>query len=86
MIPVTIVTYTTRHLLYKDKVRFFYALKGRGKQEGIITRCQIKQLGKTVLMLKPRFEKDVVSFLKEWKCAFQIIHAQVTDSEYHGLR
>jgi len=66
-----IITYSTRHLLKKDKVRFYYALKGRDGKTGIVKRCKIRQLGRTVLMVQARFEDDVEAFVKYWKCTYQ---------------
>ncbi len=66
-----IFTYSTEHLLKKDKVRFYYALKGRDGKTGIVKRCSIEQLGRTVLLVPVRFADDVHGFLKYWKCEYQ---------------
>lgn len=79
--PMTIFAYNTRHLKYSDKVRFFYALKGRGNKEGIIKHCHITQLGKTVLVLKPEYEKQMTKFLQEWGCDYKILHAMMNKEE-----
>ena len=79
--PSVIITYTIRHLKHSDKVRFFYALKGRGKQQGIIKDCKIIQLGKTVLLVKPEHEKAVKDFLSEWKCGYKILHCSIASKE-----
>ncbi len=70
-IPRVIFTYSTEHLLKKDKVRFYYALKGRDGKTGIVKRCAIEQLGRTVLLVPTKHAADVDEFLKYWKCEFQ---------------
>lgn len=70
-IPRVIFTYSTEHLLKKDKVRFYYALKGRDGKTGIVKRCRIEQLGRTVLLVPVQFASEVDEFLKYWKCEFR---------------
>jgi hypothetical protein len=69
--PKVIFTYSTEHLLKKDKIRFYYALKGRDGKSGIVKRCKINHLGRTVLMVSEKFAKEVEEFLTLWKCKFQ---------------
>lgn len=64
-------TYNTLHLKIKDKVRFYYALKGRDGKSGIIKRFNIEQLGRTVLLVEKKFEKDIDLFFKVWKCKYK---------------
>ncbi len=63
-----IFTYSTEHLPKKDKVRFYYALKGRDGRSGIIKRFNIAHLGRTVLMVPKIYEKDIDQFFEVWKC------------------
>lgn len=65
-----IFTYSTEHLPKKDKVRFYYALKGRDGKTGIVKRCNIEQLGRTVLFVPAKFAQDVHGFLQYWKCEY----------------
>lgn len=65
-----IYSYSTKHLLFKDKVRFYYGLKGRQGDAGIIKDCRIKQLGKTVLLVSLKYDKDLEEFLNYWKCKY----------------
>ena len=69
--PMLIFTYNTEHLPKKDKVRFYYALKGRDGKTGIVKRCKIEQLGRTVLLVPVQFSQDVNGFLQYWKCEYQ---------------
>ena len=68
----TIFSYSTTHLEYKDKIRFYYALKGRDGKTGIIKDYSVEQLGKTVLLVHKNFSEEVKQFLEQWKCNFKI--------------
>ncbi|MDO8660396.1 MAG: hypothetical protein Q7K43_00765, partial [Candidatus Woesearchaeota archaeon] len=67
-----IITYSLLHLAQKDKVRFYYALKGRDGKTGIIKSCQIKQLAKGVLQVTKKNVSQVIEFLQYWKCSHKI--------------
>jgi len=69
--PWTIFTYSTEHLLKKDKVRFYYALKGRDGRTGIVNRYDVEQLGRAVLLIPNKHAKDVEGFLNYWKCNYK---------------
>lgn len=64
-------TYGTEHLQYKDKIRFYYGLKGRDGKSGIVKDASIEQLGKTVLLVPEKKADSVRSFLESWKCRFE---------------
>ena len=66
-----IFTYSTEHLSKTDKVRFYYALKGRDGKTGIVKRCSIEQLGSTVLLVPDKHAANVNEFLQYWKCVYQ---------------
>ncbi len=63
-------TYSTTHLKYSDKVRFYYAIKGRDGKSGIIKDCKIDQLGRTAFLVPKQHANTVDAFLKEWKCSY----------------
>ena len=69
---MVLFTYSTEHLLKKDKVRFYYALKGRDGKSGIIKAYKIDHLGRTVLLVPIKFSKDIKEFFKLWRCPIQI--------------
>jgi len=69
--PKIIFTYSTEHLLKKDKIRFYYALKGRDGKTGIVKACHIEQLGRAVLLVSDKFDAEVSDFLNYWKCKWQ---------------
>ncbi|MBR9691258.1 hypothetical protein GOV06_00570 [Candidatus Woesearchaeota archaeon] len=64
-------SYSTEHLLKKDKVRFYYALKGRDGKSGIVKSCEIDHIGRAVLLVPSKFASEVDDFLKLWKCMFK---------------
>lgn len=63
-----IFTYSIEHLLKKDKIRFYYALKGRDGKTGVFKKYKIEQLGRAVLLVNIKFEKQVQEFLESWEC------------------
>lgn len=66
-----IYTYSTEHLLKKDKVRFYYALKGRDGKSGIVKSMKIDHLGRTVLMVPFSFESEIQEFFRLWNLPFE---------------
>ena len=63
-----IYTYSLKHLLKKDKIRFFYALKGRDGKKGVLQREGIEQLGRAVLLVPIKKEKEMDEFFNYWRC------------------
>ena len=68
-----IFMYSTIHLLKKDKIRFYYSLKGRDGVSGIVKRLNIRQLGRTVLLVSEEHSSEVRMFLQGWKCKFGVL-------------
>lgn len=68
---MSIFTYSIEHLLKKDKIRFYYALKGRDGKTGIVKALQIEQLGRAVLLVPVKNSDEVDDFLKLWKCKYR---------------
>ena len=71
LVRYAIFSYSTEHLAKKDKVRFFYSLKGRGKKTGIIKNSNTEQLGRTVLLTQITNANKIQDFLNSWHCKFQ---------------
>ena len=65
-------TYSTQEFLKKDKIRFYYALKGRDGKSGIVLDYSIVHLGRTVLMVPEEHVESVKLFLEQWKCKYQM--------------
>lgn len=63
---MVLYSFSTRHLKKKDKVRFYYALKGRDGKTGIVKKCSLVHLGKGVLLVPYAYDEDVLQFLKVW--------------------
>ena len=70
-LDTVLFTYTLAHLLSKDKVRFYYALKGRDGKSGIIQRYSIDRLAKGVLLVPKEYWEDVEEFLQFWHCKYK---------------
>jgi hypothetical protein len=68
--PMVLFTYSTIQYLKKDKIRFYYALKGRDGKSGIFKATNAVQLGRTVLMVSPQFENEFIQFLRVWNLPF----------------
>jgi len=63
-----IYMYSLTHMPKKDKIRFYYALKGRNGKKGILQRLKIEQLGRTVLLAPADKEKEMDEFFAYWNC------------------
>ncbi len=79
-----IYTYNTEHLQKKDKVRFYYALKGRDGKSGIIKSLRITHLGRTVLMVPERFQEDMEHFIRVWNLPYTMRKAIVDSTIKRG--
>jgi hypothetical protein len=71
LVPRIIFMYSTEHLLQKDKVRFYYALKGRDGKSGIVVRLGLEQLGRAVFLVDIKNSGEAREFLRYWKCEFE---------------
>jgi len=71
-IEKTLFVYSINNLLKKDKVRFYYALKGRDGKSGIVKELGIEYLGKAVLLVPRKHEEEVKEFLNYWNLVFSI--------------
>jgi hypothetical protein len=69
--PKTLFVYSTKHLKGSDKVRFFYELKGRGKQKGIIESTKSEFFAKSVIITPSNGSRKLGEFLTKWKCQFE---------------
>lgn len=68
--PKVIISYSIEHLEKTDKVKFFYALKGRNGKEGFLPKNNIEQLGRAVLLVPSESEIPTTQFLKSWGCNY----------------
>ena len=77
LLPRTIVTYSISHLSQTDKVRFYYALKGRNGTGGLISQIGLYQLAKTVILVDSNQEKQLIDFLIQWDCRYSTMPVMV---------
>ncbi len=82
---MVIYTYSTEHLQKKDKVRFYYALKGRDGKSGIVKSMKIMHLGRTVLMVPAKYADDMAQFFRVWNLPYTKIKAIVSEPESIGV-
>ena len=68
---LVIFSYSIRHLKKSDKIRFYYALKGRDGKSGVIKHYNIEQIAKSVLLVLNKHEKEIEIFLGLWNCEFK---------------
>ena len=61
-----IYTFSTQHLKKTDKIRFYYALKGRDGESGIVKRAKILHLGKGLLLVPYIYDEEVSQFFMVW--------------------
>ncbi|MGM5484398.1 MAG: hypothetical protein ACQEP1_00825 [Nanobdellota archaeon] len=67
-----LVVYDSSGLADKDKVRFYYALKGRDGKSGILDYYNIDFLSKKVLLVPSEFRDEIIDFLSGWKISYSI--------------
>lgn len=78
---MVIYTYSTRNLLAKDKVRFFYALKGRNGKSGILKSTKSVCIGKSVLLVHYTVDEEFQNFFKLWNLPYTRRKVVVEDTE-----
>ena len=54
----------------KDRVIFFYAIKGRNGKPGLLKDLGVQQLGRCVLLAPVEVEKQFDEFLQKWRFSF----------------
>lgn len=64
----TLFLYSASHLSQTEKVKFFYALKGRDGAPGALQQTASKFLAKTVVLTPITKAKAMQQFLTKWKC------------------
>ncbi|MBT3408015.1 hypothetical protein HOK68_03540 [Candidatus Woesearchaeota archaeon] len=72
-----LLLYSTSHLNSTDKVKFYYALKGRDGKSGIVKQLNIRQLAKSVLLVDHHHQEDITSFFNHWECPTELNHIMI---------
>lgn len=67
----TIFTFSLTNLSQSEKIRFQYALYGRGKEDGILKKCKGEKLGRGVIAVPVLFEAEIEDFFKLWRAEYR---------------
>ena len=73
-----IFIYSIDNLSKKDKVRFFYGLKGR-KKDGLLFKTRSYKLGRGVVLVDRENEKVFEEFFNYWKNKWKKIRVKMVD-------
>ena len=65
-------TYSTQEFLKKDKIRFYYALKGRDGKSGIVKETSADHIGSAVIIVDEKYQDEWESFFKLWNIPYQM--------------
>lgn len=76
-----LITYDSVNLSYNNKIRFYYALKGRDGKSGIVKLYKINFLGKKVFMIDNSFINEIKSFLNQWNLKYTITEILILSNE-----
>lgn len=66
-----LVTYSLKHLEHVKKTIFGYALKGRGKEKGLLGEIKGEVVGRNSIMIPKEKLAEITEFMKFWKTAFK---------------
>ena len=80
-----IYVYSSSHLTPTERVKFFYALKGRNGKPGILDTTQSVFFAKSVLSVLPNQSEEIEQFLKEWNCKFYVKKIKSSNKPTHAL-
>lgn len=65
-----IITYSLENLDHTKKTLFGYALKGRGKEHGILKSVKGETLGRNNIILPAEKSSKIDEFLRYWKVSY----------------
>jgi len=68
--PYILFWYELSSLKQTQKVKFFYALKGRAKQKGVLKEINGLYLGKGVVLAPVKFDNEMQDFFRQWNIDF----------------
>ncbi len=81
MLNYVLFTYRIDHLAQKDKVLFYYALKGRDGKGGMLAKPDVVQLERGTILVPFCLAKEFGQFFDFWKCNFDSKDMKVDKSE-----
>lgn len=64
--PLVLVTYQLENKSASDKVRFSYALYGRNKGEGVLSKIKGKVVGKGSILIPIAHQETIKPFFRQW--------------------
>ena len=64
-------TFSTQEFLKKDKIRFYYALKGRDGKSGLVVSTKAEHLGSAVILVDAKHDQEWQDFFNLWKIKFE---------------
>ena len=67
----TLFTFSLKNLNSSDKVRFQYALYGRGKKTGVLEENQGRQVSPGAILIPVNKEREVEDFFRNWKTHYK---------------
>jgi hypothetical protein len=67
----TIFLYELKNMKPSNKVRFIYALKGRGKNKGILNSIKDRTSAPGFMMVPTMEEHKIVSVLEHWHVSYK---------------
>jgi len=67
----SIYNYNLTGLKKSERVRFVYALKGRGREKGLIEEFKGKFLAPGCFIVPVEKDNEILDILKEWKVKFE---------------
>lgn len=77
--------YSTSSLKKTKLVKFFYALKGRNNNPGIIERTDSEFLARSVIDTSIENKEEFESFFKLWDIDYETIKYKVSDKPSHAF-
>ncbi len=69
--PLVLITYQLEDKNASDKVRFSYALYGRNKGEGMLSKIKGKVVGKGSILIPIAHQETIKPFFKQWNVAYK---------------
>ena len=76
--------YSSKHLTKTEKVKYYYALKGRDGKTGIVKALNLCHIGKGVILAPFRHGDDVEQLFKVWNISFLKRNAIVGKEVFGG--
>jgi hypothetical protein len=82
---MVIYSFSSKNLQKKDKIRFYYALKGRDGKSGIAKKAKIQHIGKGVLLVPYVYDEELTQFFRVWNLNYSKRTALIDEEELHGM-